>query len=114
MLLKLILTTLAILLVTKVYSGIRVDSITTAVIAALALGLINTFLRPVVVFLTLPLSMLTLGLFLLVINACMLSLAAWLVSGFYVGGFWDALVASFIISVVVGATERHDQEQALT
>ncbi len=101
MILRLILTTLAILLVTNVYSGIEVDSITTAVIAAVVLGLINTIVRPVVVFLTLPLSMLTLGFFLLVINAGMLSLAAWLVNGFNVGGFWDALIASFIISVVV-------------
>lgn len=101
MVLRLILTTLAILLVTNVYGGIQVDSITTAVIAAVVLGLINTIIRPVVVLLTLPLSMLTLGLFLLVVNAAMLSLAAWLVSGFDVGGFWDALIASFIISFVV-------------
>ncbi len=101
MILRLILTTLAILLVTNVYSGIQVDSVTTAVIAAVVLALINTIVRPVIVLLTLPISMLTLGLFLLVINACMLSLAAWLVNGFDVGGFWDALIASFIISVVV-------------
>ncbi len=101
MILRLILTTLAILLVTNVYGGIEVDSITTAVIAAVVLALINTIVRPVVVFLTLPLSMLTLGFFLLVINAFMLYLAAWLVNGFDVGGFWDALIASFIISVVV-------------
>ena len=101
MLLKMILTTLAILLVTNVYSGIQVDSVTTAVIAAVVLALINTIVRPVIVLLTLPISMLTLGLFLLVINAAMLYLAAWLVNGFDVGGYWDALIASFIISVVV-------------
>lgn len=101
MLLRLILTTLAILLVTNVYSGIQVDSVTTAIIAAVVLALINTVVRPIVVLLTLPISMLTLGLFLLIINAGMLSLAAWLVNGFEVGGFWDALIASFIISVVV-------------
>lgn len=101
MLLRMILTTLAILLVTNVYSGIQVDSVTTAVIAAVVLALINMIVRPVVVLLTLPISMLTLGLFLLIINAAMLSLAAWLVNGFEVGGFWDALIASFIISIVV-------------
>ncbi len=101
MVLRLILTTLAILLVTNVYGGIQVDSITTAVIAAVVLGLINTIIRPVVVLLTIPLSILSLGLFLLVVNAAMLSLAAWLVNGFDVGGFWDALIASFIISFVV-------------
>lgn len=101
MLLKMILTTLAILLVTNVYGGIQVDSVTTAVIAAVVLALINTIVRPVIVVLTLPISMLTLGLFLLVINAAMLYAAAWLVNGFDVGGFWDALIASFIISVVV-------------
>ena len=101
MILKMILTTLAILLVTNVYSGIQVDSVTTAIIAAVVLALINTIVRPVIVLLTLPISMLTLGLFLLVINAAMLYLAAWLVNGFDVGGFWDALIASLIISVVV-------------
>ncbi len=101
MLLRMILTTLAILLVTNVYSGIQVDSVTTAVIAAVVLALINTIVRPVIVLLTLPISMLTLGLFLLVINAAMLYLAAWLVNGFDVGGYWDALIASLIISVVV-------------
>lgn len=101
MLLRMILTTLAILLVTNVYSGIQVDSVTTAIIAAVVLALINTIVRPVIVLLTLPISMLTLGLFLLVINAAMLYLAAWLVNGFDVGGYWDALIASLIISVVV-------------
>ena len=101
MLLRMILTTLAILLVTNVYSGIQVDSVTTAIIAAVVLALINTIVRPVIVLLTLPISMLTLGLFLLVINAAMLYLAAWLVNGFEVGGYWDALIASLIISVVV-------------
>ncbi|MXX04994.1 MAG: phage holin family protein [Gemmatimonadetes bacterium] len=101
MILKMILTTLAILLVTNVYSGIQVDSVTTAIIAAVVLALINTIVRPVIVLLTLPISMLTLGLFLLVINAAMLYVAAWLVNGFDVGGYWDALIASFIISVVV-------------
>jgi len=101
MILKMILTTLAILLVTNVYSGIQVDSVTTAIIAAVVLALINTIVRPVIVLLTLPISMLTLGLFLLVINAAMLYLAAWLVTGFDVGGYWDALIASLIISVVV-------------
>ena len=101
MILRLILTTLAILLVTNVYSGIQVDSVTTAIIAAVVLALINTIVRPVIVLLTLPISMLTLGLFLLVINAAMLYVAAWLVNGFDVGGYWDALIASFIISVVV-------------
>lgn len=101
MILKMILTTLAILLVTNVYSGIQVDSVTTAIIAAVVLALINTIVRPVIVLLTLPISMLTLGLFLLVINAAMLYVAAWLVNGFDVGGYWDALIASLIISVVV-------------
>ncbi len=101
MLLRMILTSLAILLVTNVYSGIQVDSVTTAIIAAVVLALINTIVRPVIVLLTLPISMLTLGSFLLVINASMLYLAAWLVNGFDVGGYWDALIASLIISVVV-------------
>ena len=79
---------------------IRVDGFMPALIAAFLLGIVNAILRPVLVFLTLPLTILTLGLFLLVINGLMLWLVAALVRGFYVNGFWGAVFGSILISIV--------------
>ena len=79
---------------------IRVDGLWAAFIAALLLGIVNAILRPVLIFLTLPLTLVTFGLFLLVINGLMLWLVAALVSGFYVNGFWGAVLGSLCISIV--------------
>jgi len=92
--------TVAILLASFFVPGIHVDKLSTAVIAACVLGLINVFIRPVVVLLTLPLSILTLGLFYFFINAFLLKLAAYFVSGFEVSGFFAAFFGSLIISLV--------------
>ncbi len=92
--------TVAILLASYFVPGIHVDTLSTAVIAACVLGLINVFIRPVVVLLTLPLSILTLGLFYFFINAFLLKLAAYFVSGFEVSGFFAAFFGSLIISLV--------------
>ena len=64
------------------------------------IGLLNAFLRPVLIFFTLPVTILTLGLFTLVINGVIFYLAAWLVKGFHVAGFWSAFVAALVFSVV--------------
>jgi putative membrane protein len=90
----------AILLASQFVSGIKIDSLSTAVIAACVLGLINIFIRPVFVFLTLPLSILTLGIFYLFINAFMLELVAYFVSGFEIANFFSAFLGSLIISLV--------------
>ncbi len=79
---------------------IRVDGFLPALIAAFLLGIVNAILRPILVFLTLPLTILTLGLFLLVINGLMLWLVAAFVKGFYVNGFWGAIFGSILISIV--------------
>jgi putative membrane protein len=68
--------------------------------AALLLGLVNAVVRPVAIILTLPLTILTLGLFLLVINAAMLSLVAWMLDGMTVGGFWSAFFGAIVVSIV--------------
>jgi putative membrane protein len=80
--------------------GIEVRSGWTLIFSALLLGIVNAFVRPVAVILTLPLSILTLGFFLLVINAGMLGLVALLLDGFSISGFWSALLGSIIISIV--------------
>jgi putative membrane protein len=93
-----ILLAAALLLVAYLYPGVSVTSFGTAMIAALVLGLLNTLLRPVLVLLTLPVTLLTLGLFLFVINAAMFYLAARVLDGFAVSGFVAALIGSLIYS----------------
>jgi putative membrane protein len=83
----------------KLVDGVEINDGKTLLLAALVLGIINAIVRPVVIVLTLPLTILTLGLFLLIINAAMLSLAAWLLDGMHVAGFWSALFGSIVISI---------------
>ena len=80
--------------------GVAVDSFTTALVVAVVLGIINIFLRPILVILTLPITIITLGLFALVLNALLIMLAANLVPGFEVSGFWAALLFALLLSVV--------------
>ena len=68
--------------------------------AAIVLALVNTFLRPLVVILTLPINILTLGLFTLIINGAMLELVSWLIPAFHVDGFWTAVGGALVISIV--------------
>ena len=89
----------ALLLVAHVYPGVTVGSFGSAMVAALVLGLLNTLLRPILVLLTLPVTLLTLGLFLFVINALMFYFAASMLNGFHVAGFGAALIGSLIYSV---------------
>lgn len=88
----------ALLLVAYLYPGVSVTSFGTAMIAAFVLGLFNTLLRPILVLLTLPATVLTLGLFLFVINAAMFYLSARVLDGFAVSGFGAALIGSLIYS----------------
>ena len=79
--------------------GIQVDDCWTLIGAALLLGIVNALVRPLIVILTLPITILTLGLFLLVINAAMLGLVASLVDGFVISSFWSALLGAMIVSL---------------
>lgn len=97
-LLRVAVNTLAIVLAAHVVPGIRVDSFLSALAAGLVLGLINAVVRPILVFLTLPITLVTLGLFLFVLNGLMLWLASAIVSGFHVGGFWAAVLGALVIS----------------
>src|SRR5881392_4245099 len=100
----------ALLLVAHLYSGVVVGSFGSAMVAALVIGLLNTLLRPILVLLTLPVTVLTLGLFLFVINALMFYFAASFMSGFEVNGFGAALIGSLIYSacgIVIDAAIEH-------
>ena len=105
LILKWLLSATALLLVAYLYSGVVVTSFTGALIAALVLGALNTVVRPILVLLTLPVTLVTVGLFLFVINALMFWTAASLVSGLNVTGFGSALIGSLIYSVLQLAIE---------
>jgi len=98
-LIRLTLNALALILVASILPGIEVKGLIPAIAAALLLGFFNAFLRPVLILLTLPLSLLSFGLFILVINGFLLKLVAWMVSGFTVQGFWPAVFGALLISV---------------
>jgi putative membrane protein len=113
LLVRWIVNSTALLVVVHLVSGVEFDNWPTVFVAALVLGLLNAFLRPVLLILTFPVTVLTLGLFTLVINAFLFYLAAHLVRGFHVAGFWQAFVASLVFSIVsvllnlfVGSTGR--------
>ena len=89
----------ALLLVAYLYPGVTIKSFGSAMIAAFVLGLFNTLLRPILVLLTLPVTVVTLGLFLFVINALMFYFAASVLNGFHVNGFAAALIGSLIYSL---------------
>src|SRR5262252_4037385 len=90
----------ALLALPYLMSSITVDSIPTALIAALLLGLVNTFIRPLLVLLTLPVTLLTLGLFIFVINALLFWLVGSFVTGFHVGGFWSGVFGAIVYSLI--------------
>jgi len=95
-----IVNALALLALPWVLPSIQVAGFGTALLVAVVLGLINTLLRPLLILLTLPVTLLTLGLFIFVINAVLFQLAGALVDGFQVGGFWSALLGSIAYSLI--------------
>jgi putative membrane protein len=97
---KLGINALALLLAAQIFPKISFDSQQATFIAALVLALVNTYLRPLVVILTLPINILTLGLFTLIINGMMLELVSWIIPTFHVEGFWTAVGGALVISIV--------------
>jgi putative membrane protein len=97
---KIIISTISVFIVAWMLSGIHLENATTAILVAVVLALFNAFLRPLLVFLMIPLTILTLGLFLLVINAGIVMLAGEVVPGFEVASFWTAFWFSILMSIV--------------
>lgn len=95
-----LINTVAIFALPHLLDSVEVDSFTTALFAALVLGLVNTLIRPILVLLTLPVTLLTLGLFIFVINGLMFWAVADLVQGFQVAGFGSAVLAALVYSVI--------------
>lgn len=97
-----VIAALGLWVATRWVPGIRIDTPTTLVLAGVLLGVVNAVVRPIAILLTLPFTVLTIGLFLLVVNAAMLGLVALLLPGFYIDGFWPALLAALIVSLTSG------------
>jgi len=95
-----LVSALVILIAAYILPGVHVASLTAALVTAVVLGIINLFIKPLIIILTLPLTILTLGLFTLVINAFLILLASSIVPGFKVDGFWWALIFSIVLSVI--------------
>ena len=106
LLLRWLLNSGALLLIAYLYPGVTVESFFAALVAALVLGLVNAVIRPILVILTLPVTILTLGLFLFVINALLFWLVAETVPGFRVTGFGAALIGSLLYSLITLVTSR--------
>lgn len=99
LLIRILLTAALVLLISNFMPGVHVDGFTTSVIVAMVLGLLNIFIKPIMVLLTLPFTIVTFGLFLLVINALIILLCTKIVGGFVVDSFWTALLFSVILSI---------------
>jgi putative membrane protein len=107
------ITALSLWIASLVFKGLKFDKVSSLVIAALLLGLANAVVRPLLIVLTLPLTLITFGLFILVINALMILLVAKLVKGFNVSSFWTAFFASIVISllsIAIGAAVSQDDQ----
>ena len=100
LILRVLLSAVAVVLLAKLLPGVSVDTYVTAIIVAIVLALLNTLVKPVLVILTLPVTLLTLGLFLVVINALIILLADELISGFAVSTFWWAVLFSVLLSIL--------------
>ena len=97
---QIVVTSLILLLMAKVVKGVEIDNWGSAVFAAIILGLVNAFVKPVMIFLTIPLTIITLGLFLLVVNALVLQLVATLSPGVRVSGFGQAMLGGIVLMIL--------------
>jgi putative membrane protein len=99
-LLRAAISALGLWVASEILPGLSFDTPAKLLVAAIVLGIVNALVRPIAFILTLPITVLTLGLFLLVINAGMVALVAWIVPGFQIAGFWTAIGAALIVSLV--------------
>jgi putative membrane protein len=99
-LIRLIVNGIAVLIAAYLIPGLEVADAASGFIAGIVLGLVNAIVRPLLIVLTLPFTLLTLGLFIFIVNAICLGIVAWLVPGFSITGFWAALFGALVISIV--------------
>ena len=99
-LIKILIIAVAVYVAAALVPGVTITNIQTTMLVALVLALLNTFIKPILILLTIPITLVTLGLFLLVINALMIMLADALVHGFRVDGWWSAFLVSLVVSII--------------
>lgn len=99
-LISILVTAIAVAVADYIIPGVSLNTFVTAIVVGIVIGLINSLVRPILLVLTLPINIVTFGLFTLVINAFMVMLAGWIVPGFEVAGFWSALLFSLVISLL--------------
>ena len=114
LIIKIIISSLAVFLSAYLLPGVEVDTYVTAIWVAIVLALLNGFLKPLLIVLTIPVTLVTLGLFLLVINAAIILLADNFVDGFFVDGFWWALIFSLVLSVTTSIMESLGKNDSKT
>jgi len=102
---QIIVSALAVIIASMILPGVHVDNALTAIIVAAVLAFLNAIVKPVLVILTIPITIFTMGFFLLVINALIILLAAKIVDGFHVNGFWIALLFSLLLTLVTAVFE---------
>jgi putative membrane protein len=110
-LLRLVITAVVAFVLSRFLPGIHIYEFTTALLLALVLAILNAFLKPLLVILTLPITIFTFGLFLFVINACIIMLAAKFVDGFKVDGFWWALLFSLLLSTLTSLLNKKERKE---
>jgi len=96
---RLVITGLGLWVAETIVPGVQIDGWGNLVVAALLLGIVNAVIRPIILILTLPLTVLTLGLFILVVNGISVALVAWLMAGFTLSGLWAAILASIVVGL---------------
>jgi putative membrane protein len=107
---RIIVTSIVAFGLSYVLSGISIDTFWTAIVVAIVLAILNAVIKPILIILTLPITLVTLGLFLFVINALIILLAEHLITGFRVDGFWWALLFSLLLSLVTSLMYQEDKK----
>jgi putative membrane protein len=98
--LRLLITALGLWVADRLLPGIVITGTGSLIVSALLLGIVNAVIRPIILILTLPLTILTLGLFVLIVNGISLAIAAWLVPGFHIAGLWSATLGAVIVGLI--------------
>ncbi len=109
---KILYTAICVLVIAHILPGVHVDSLKVSLFVALVLAFLNAFLKPLLILFTIPITLLTLGLFLLVINAVIILFADYLIEGFEVSSFWWALLFSLILSFAISLFDKTDQKNS--
>ena len=111
LILRIIISAVVAFGLSYILSGVHIDKFTTALLVAIVLGILNAIIKPIIVILTLPITVVTFGLFLFVINAAIILLATKVVPGFKVDGFWWALLFSFLLSLITSILYKPSRDE---